>query len=1271
MEVSKKIFTGALDFDSEDRLVVSEDSRFRLNVRAGSAEDDDIGAITNVLGNTLVTFALPGGENRTVGSLEDRRFNTNIYLVWNENSSHGIYQYFPQTNTITTIKIDPLFNFQKDNLITGIRLIDGKYLAWNDDYNEPSLLDIEKAKINQYPLPFKRQYIDRIPYAPPCPPTVVYDTDNAIKTNNLKGKLFQFKYKNVYFDNRESAWSPISKLPLPVGEIYNSTSIPLLQNNVIKVTLDTGDAIVTKIKIAVREGNLGDFFLVTSLDKSELLLQNNTTHVFNFYNDGIYTGINLTDSNSLFDNVPLKAKSLELIDGNRIADGDVLNGFDLVPIKVTLAPIYNDVPASTTSVNDFTVTIDGALKRFAVFKVNTLIANATYKMDFSVKVYERFTHLPPTDTKTISYTFTTNSTSTKTDIVNYFKNKVLSDLALGVSSPFWSSVFNYMVIDPWNVTIFNGDQLFLYVQPLPGNYTVIPVPQQRTIIFDSAATSTTDVTNTSVRSFKAGALHKFGIVYYDTPNRSGTVNRSKECEVFVDWYSERNKRGSVDMKMSISHTPPIWATHYQILYTKNQSIGSFIHFTTDSVVVSGNFQEISLANIVTYSTANPNSILAYGWAKGDRIRLIRGASGAFFTSNYDTEIVSYDSGTNKIKIANLGLSDMGAGMLFEIYTPKKNIEEVVFREIGECYEIGDAGLSTRYHKGSDRDQSTTPFNFTATDIGITTFGQNPIMNIPFGTLTSAQVSTNDYIQINGTIYNGLFRVIGRNTSSGFILGITIDAPILGQETNISCSIFASARVLMTNEGDVYYKSRAMANVPTGTTYFVEDANFSDYYVSDYCNIGRPNIYDPNAKQQRRPATIYYSQPYIADTNINGLGTVYDLNFEEYDKNFGSIQRLISQDKSILVFQQLKVGRVPVNQFQINDTQGQQVMGATEEILSKTIQYYQGEFGIGFHPEAYAQYGNRKYFADVQRGAVLRLSNDGLSPISEYKAHNYFTDRFRDILKRQKKTNIYGVYDVKFGEYILSLEKKDTPIPIPFITTYQGYWIIRIDNSLYGATDKLEVEYIKNGELQFVVLDVIDSVMYSNTLRQYRCAPTETSVPPDIKLQVWTRETIAFNEVQNRWSTFYSYQSEFMSGSNIDIVSWKNGQLWKHNTNSVYNNFYGAQYDSQIEVIHNEAPGTNKVYDSIETDSSDAWAMELVNQYGQKTSLAETDYEVIENVFWGAFKKDENTQNVINPIIEGDDIRCHSAKIKLTNKKTTFTKLFAMGIKAGISMNTTV
>jgi hypothetical protein len=172
---------------------------------------------------------------------------------------------------------------------------------------------------------------------------------------------------------------------------------------------------------------------------------------------------------------------------------------------------------------------------------------------------------------------------------------------------------------------------------------------------------------------------------------------------------------------------------------------------------------------------------------------------------------------------------------------------------------------------------------------------------------------------------------------------------------------------------------------------------------------------------------------------------------------------------------------------------------------------------------------------------------------------------------------------------------------------------------------------------------------------------------NIIITCYNNETLAFSENILKWSTFYGYEPDYIIENGVDIISFKNGNLYTHNTNNTYNNFYGDQQDSRIEVISKENPRAIKFYKNIEEESTTPWDMiEGKNQVGQSTNLIKEDFETIESHHYAAFWKDINTPNIDNPLIEGEDMRSYTMSLLLRNDSVTLEKLFSIGIRYEVS-----
>jgi hypothetical protein len=99
--------------------------------------------------------------------------------------------------------------------------------------------------------------------------------------------------------------------------------------------------------------------------------------------------------------------------------------------------------------------------------------------------------------------------------------------------------------------------------------------------------------------------------------------------------------------------------------------------------------------------------------------------------------------------------------------------------------------------------------------------------------------------------------------------------------------------------------------------------------------------------------------------------------------------------------------------------GQNITVSTDVV--GTPQYYQGEFGVNNNPESVAVEAGRLYFADIRNGKVIRISRDGITPISEQGMDSYFKDKFASIVQYASVKRVVGGVDDENGEYILSQE----------------------------------------------------------------------------------------------------------------------------------------------------------------------------------------------------------------------------------------------------------
>lgn len=83
-------------------------------------------------------------------------------------------------------------------------------------------------------------------------------------------------------------------------------------------------------------------------------------------------------------------------------------------------------------------------------------------------------------------------------------------------------------------------------------------------------------------------------------------------------------------------------------------------------------------------------------------------------------------------------------------------------------------------------------------------------------------------------------------------------------------------------------------------------------------------------------------------------------------------------------------------------------------------------------------------------------------------------------------------------------------------------------------------------------------------------------------------TLTYSEAVEGWPSFYSFHPDWILGMNNYLYTFKGGNLYRHNTNPVRNQFYGVNYTSKLKSVINENPLENKLYKTLNLEGDAAW-----------------------------------------------------------------------------------
>ena len=160
--------------------------------------------------------------------------------------------------------------------------------------------------------------------------------------------------------------------------------------------------------------------------------------------------------------------------------------------------------------------------------------------------------------------------------------------------------------------------------------------------------------------------------------------------------------------------------------------------------------------------------------------------------------------------------------------------------------------------------------------------------------------------------------------------------------------------------------------------------------------------------------IIYSGIFNSKSGVNNLNQFIQAEKITKDLNpsYGSIQKLYTRNTNVIAFCEHKTLRILANKDAMFNADGKPQLLSTNNVLGQAVPFA-GEFGISKNPESFASYGYRVYFADKNRNAVLRLSNDGLTNVADYGMSTFFKENISDA------DDVVGSYDEDKDTYNLT------------------------------------------------------------------------------------------------------------------------------------------------------------------------------------------------------------------------------------------------------------
>ena len=419
------------------------------------------------------------------------------------------------------------------------------------------------------------------------------------------------------------------------------------------------------------------------------------------------------------------------------------------------------------------------------------------------------------------------------------------------------------------------------------------------------------------------------------------------------------------------------------------------------------------------------------------------------------------------------------------------------------------------------------------------------------------------------------------------------------------------------------------------------------------------------KEERRKSGLIYSGLYNSTNGINNLNQFIAAEKITKDINptYGSIQKLFSRNTDLVSLCEDRVVRILANKDALFNADGNPNLVATTNVLGQTMPF-SGDYGISKNPESFVSESYRAYFTDKQRGVVLRLSMDGLTPISQYGMLDYFKDSLKTA------TNIIGTYDTNKDEYNVSLVGKTSTtisfnedvkgwssfksfVPEQGVSMANDYYTFKqgklykhhvedvskknsatINDIVYSLSDGTNPNghadgkyfYITEAEYNMLIgsLTTVIGVqgngapnaIISQKISQYRDGVFIRSG----YIKIWNDPV--GGGIHGRWNA----SGVISDGSVANGGDWEVGDVIVIPNSSYRNTFYSEYTPSHVSVLLNDDPSSIKSYKTLKYTGSKSWYAEYIESEKQKGFV---DEFIKKEGKWFNFIKGEDVAETLN------------------------------------------
>jgi hypothetical protein len=512
------------------------------------------------------------------------------------------------------------------------------------------------------------------------------------------------------------------------------------------------------------------------------------------------------------------------------------------------------------------------------------------------------------------------------------------------------------------IVTYENDVTHLY-PPTPDHQQAIDIDPWADYVVDPFVFGFNGGVAQASRYYKAGGAYNMGIVYEDDAGRSCGVSPAGIARTL--FFTELGSISKQQIEYTINHRPPIWATRWRFVRSKNTIHQNYYPWATQEVKfgiitnpnIDPTFTDFSAnnwthlfikVNLADVKTAAEGLLLffqeftsGYTPSKGDRVRFITDATQV---STPLTQLIDVNVAGRYIKddsfyvvVERVELpSEPGNGWLFEFYTPNL-VHDEIYYETGDCFDVLNPGSESQSHEGGTQDQSsdlTTP-------------------------------------------------------ATGILSG-----------------------------GDTYWRFKTYTIDNTNvSTWMVEHRTISKYHRYACEDIGRAWVHDPGAGERYYKERLRFGGIYSPRARRSNLSSFGALDYKAINLGYGQIKCIVMVRETMLVLGAFKSQPVYVGKARVTDMSQAQLIGRSDQVLNIANETIHDAGTL--NPESVVVQDGMAYFWDVYHGTVWSFGPNGMNEM-DYGKVNYFRAIGKERIRISRDTDFTPAgFDRRYGLYLLT------------------------------------------------------------------------------------------------------------------------------------------------------------------------------------------------------------------------------------------------------------